>query len=59
MTQQQSQQMTPTQQQSTISSSICDTTTSISSKRYNAFNNISFDTNLDFLAFVSLYRSFR
>ncbi|XP_070497870.1 1-phosphatidylinositol 4,5-bisphosphate phosphodiesterase epsilon-1-like isoform X2 [Chironomus tepperi] len=58
MTQQQSQQMTPTQQQSTISSSFCDTTTSISSKRYNAFNNISFDTNLDFLAFVSLYRSF-
>lgn len=58
--QQQTQQMTPTQQQqSTISSSICDTTTSISSKRYNAFNNISFDTNLDFLSFVSLYRSFR
>jgi hypothetical protein len=54
-------------QQSIPSSSICDTTTtptslssSISStKHYNAFNNISFDTNLDFLSFVSLYRSFR
>lgn len=51
------------QQQSVIqsqSSFSCDTSSTTSSKyRYNAFNNISFDTNLDFLSFVSLYRSFR
>ena len=52
------QQMTPAQQQM-IPSSLCDTATTVSSKHYNAFNNISFDTNLDFLSFVSLYRSFR
>lgn len=51
------QQATQVQQQS-IPSSLCDTN-SVSSKRYSAFNNISFDTNLDFLSFVSLYRSFR
>lgn len=43
---------------SQVQQSICDTNT-VSSKRYSAFNNISFDTNLDFLSFVSLYRSFR
>lgn len=68
---QQTQQQTPSQQQkdqpqqSVIQSQIqpsssCDTSSITSSKnRYNAFNNISFDTNLDFLSFVSLYRSFR
>jgi hypothetical protein len=44
------------QHQHSIPSSLCDTA---SAKRYSAFNNISFDTNLDFLSFVSLYRSFR
>ncbi|KAG5673905.1 hypothetical protein PVAND_003906 [Polypedilum vanderplanki] len=60
------QQVTSNQQQQhqqsmSTPSSLCDTTTtnsSISTKHYNAFNNISFDTNLDFLSFVSLYRSF-
>ena len=39
----------------------CDTTISsnASKPRYDTFTNISFDTNLDFLSFVSLYRSFR
>lgn len=43
-------------------SSQCDTSSSnniSTSKQFSAFNNISFDTNLDFLSFVSLYRSFR
>lgn len=53
----QAQQPT-TQVQQSIPSSLCDTN-SASAKRYSAFNNISFDTNLDFLSFVSLYRSFR
>jgi hypothetical protein len=54
----QSQQQTAQVQQQTIPSALCDTNAD-SSKRYSAFNNISFDTNLDFLSFVSLYRSFR
>lgn len=54
--QSQSQQMSTLVHQQSVPSSLCDT---VSSKRYSAFNNISFDTNLDFLSFVSLYRSFR
>lgn len=51
-------------QQQSNPSSLCDTSSSTSnnissSKQFSAFNNISFDTNLDFLSFVSLYRSFR
>lgn len=56
--QSQNQQLTTQIQQQSIPLSLCDTNT-VSSKRYSAFNNISFDTNLDFLSFVSLYRSFR
>ena len=56
----QQQQQQSMQQPTSSSSSVNDTnTTSTASKRYSAFNNISFDTNLDFLSFVSLYRSFR
>lgn len=55
----QQQQQQSMQQPTPSSSSVNDTATSIASKRYSAFNNISFDTNLDFLSFVSLYRSFR
>lgn len=50
-------------QQQSNPSSLCDTSPSssniLTSKQFSAFNNISFDTNLDFLSFVSLYRSFR
>lgn len=56
--QSQTPQLTTQVQQQSITSSLCDTN-SASAKRYSAFNNISFDTNLDFLSFVSLYRSFR
>lgn len=54
----QSQPQTTQALQQSIPLSLCDTNTD-SSRSFSAFNNISFDTNLDFLSFVSLYRSFR